>query len=122
MLPVCCSLGLFLWGTALAAGEPCDRNPALETWLTARTMEWARLLTQLPGYEPPSPLQVCQAAGKAPHTDGLHIYLPPLAEEEERLSLAHEYVHLALRHHPVAHDERYVEQVARSLILGEQLP
>jgi uncharacterized protein YfaQ (DUF2300 family) len=40
----------------------------------------------------------------------------PLATREDRITLAHEYLHIGLRHHPSGQDEAFVEQLARRLI------
>jgi uncharacterized protein YfaQ (DUF2300 family) len=39
----------------------------------------------------------------------------PLATREDRITLAHEYVHIGLRRHPRGQDEEFVEQLARRL-------
>ena len=74
-----------------------------------------------PGYERPGPLSVYQVTGGGPRSDGGRIYLPPIRGDEELLCLAHEYVHLAFRHHPATRNEDFVERTARALLLGEEL-
>ncbi|MDR0441750.1 MAG: DUF2300 domain-containing protein, partial [Candidatus Accumulibacter sp.] len=44
-----------------------------------------------------------------------------LRTPEDRVTLAHEYLHLGLRRHPSGHDEALVERWARRLIDGEAL-
>jgi uncharacterized protein YfaQ (DUF2300 family) len=39
----------------------------------------------------------------------------PLATREDRITLAHEYLHLGLRRYPRGQDEEYVERLARRL-------
>jgi uncharacterized protein YfaQ (DUF2300 family) len=105
---------------AFGAALPCKPNAALGAWLTVKAGEWESRLAQIPGYEKTGPIHVCPVPGGGPRSDGEYIYLPPLTGDEERLSLAHEYVHLALRHHPLSRDEGFVEQTARVLLLGEE--
>ena len=116
------SAAILLGATAAAsgAGPPCHRNAALEALLAEKTPEWASRLAQISGYEHPGPLSVCQVAGGRPRSDGERIYLPPLRGDEELLSLAHEYVHLAFHHHPSSRNEGFVERMARALVLGEE--
>ncbi|MFH0783989.1 MAG: DUF2300 domain-containing protein [Pseudomonadota bacterium] len=120
-LLVFCSVMLLTAATvAFGAGLPCNRNAVLEAWLKAKRGEWENRLVLIPGYESPGLLAVCRVAGGGPRSDGDNIYLPHLAGDEELLSLAHEYVHLALRHHPLSRDEGFVERMARVLIFGEE--
>ena len=44
------------------------------------------------------------------------LYVYALKSEEDRIALAHEYVHLAFQHHPRGLDEGFVEATARTLI------
>ncbi|HEX8956331.1 MAG TPA: DUF2300 domain-containing protein, partial [Burkholderiaceae bacterium] len=48
----------------------------------------------------------------------LRIYARGWRSLDERITLAHEYVHLVLRFHPHGSDEDYVERLARQLIEG----
>lgn len=107
---------------AAVAESPCREAPVWEAWLRAQVTTWTRRLAPLPGHEPFALPVVCRATGGAPRTDGGRIWIPPLGEEAFKVALAHEYVHLAFRHHPLARDERWVEQVARALVAGEELP
>ncbi|MBF0157020.1 MAG: DUF2300 domain-containing protein, partial [Magnetococcales bacterium] len=85
---------------------------------------WVRRLAGYPGYESPGSLVVCRESGGRAHVAGGdaggRIHLPPMATDEARLSLAHEYLHWAFRRHPVARDERWIEGMARLLVLGEE--
>jgi len=106
---------------ALGTEHPCNRNAVLETWLAAKAEEWDGRLAKIPGYEPPGPITVCQVTGGGPRSEGGRIYLPPLPGEDKLLSLAHEYVHLAFRHHPASRNEGFVERTSRALVSGEEL-
>lgn len=116
-----CAATILATATASSGEEPpCHRHAVLEVWLAERAGEWDSLLAGIPGYERPDPLSVCQVTGGRPRSDGQHIYLPPIRGDEELLSLAHEYVHLAFRHHPATRNEGFVERTARTLMLGEK--
>ncbi|MGD7314702.1 hypothetical protein ACQCSJ_26320, partial [Ralstonia pseudosolanacearum] len=49
------------------------------------------------------------------------LYIQRFAGEEDRIALAHEYLHLAFARHPRGQDEGFVEATARRLIRGEGL-
>ena len=112
----------FMATTAVAAETTCARSDALETWLAARQAPWDQRLAPISGYEHPGRLLVCRVAGGGPRSAGQRIYLPPARGDEDLLNVAHEYVHLAFRHHPASRDEGFVEQTARALLTGEELP
>jgi uncharacterized protein YfaQ (DUF2300 family) len=101
-----------------SAGERCTRLYDNEAWLARMLPRWERLLRTQPGYERPAQLPtVCALAAGAPYSEQSRnrIFMPPLASREDRITLAHEYAHLGLRHHPRGQDEAFVEQLARRL-------
>jgi uncharacterized protein YfaQ (DUF2300 family) len=108
-------------GTTLAAetGEvECRRLPDVESWLLRASSRWERRLSAEPGFEPPEgPLTVCALDAGNPYSDRerLRVYVRGFATRESRITLAHEYLHLALRFHPSGQDEDYVERLARTL-------
>ena len=91
--------------------------PAADTWLTRVTPSWRRRLAGLAGFEPPDALAVCALDHGSPYADRerLRIYVRGIVTREDRLTIAHEYVHLAFRFHPSGADEAFVERLARSL-------
>jgi uncharacterized protein YfaQ (DUF2300 family) len=100
------------------AGTPCQRFTQAESWLTARAPRWQRYLSQnLAGFEAPDPPQICRLSRGTPFSEQERgrIHLRELKTAEDRLTLAHEYLHLGLRHHPSGHDEALVEHWAREL-------
>jgi uncharacterized protein YfaQ (DUF2300 family) len=111
---------------ALAAGPPasvqpaqdCRRQPRLEAWLQAQADRWQRLLAAQPGYERPDRVIVCLIDRGNPYVDydRGRLYLRSRDADEDRLSLAHEYLHLAFKYHPIARDERFIETTARKLV------
>jgi uncharacterized protein YfaQ (DUF2300 family) len=103
---------------AVSGEQECRRLPAVQSWLAARAPSWRRTLARQPGFEPPGEtLTVCALGHGSPYVDRTRsrIYLRGLGGREDRLTLAHEYVHLAFRFHPCGLDEGCVERLARSL-------
>ena len=103
------------------AGIPCRRFASAETWLAAHAPRWQRILYEhLQGFEAPPPPQVCLLSHGAPFSeqDRGRIHMRGLKTVEDRITLAHEYLHLGLRHHPSGHDEELIEQWARRLADG----
>lgn len=110
-------------GGALAAngnsGARCQRLARNEDWLAGAVPRWQRVLLREPGYEAPAqPPLVCELSMGAPYSEQSRnrIFMRPLATREDRITLAHEYLHLGLRRHPRGQDEVYVEQLARRLV------
>lgn len=107
--------------TALNGTQECVRLPEAERWLAQAAGTWRKRLRQVPGFEAPdAPLAVCSLADGNPYSDQqrLRIYVRGWRSLNERMTLAHEYLHLALRFHPRGADEAYVERLARQLIEG----
>ena len=105
----------------LAGGgtRQCERLPAAEAWLARELPHWERLLRAEPGYERPAELPaVCRLAGGAPSSEQSRnrVFVRGLATREDRITLAHEFLHLGLRNHPRGQDEQLVEQLARRLV------
>ena len=111
-------------GAALAAAagsgstSACRTLPAAEQWLRARQPDWHRQLLGLAGYRRPVDVQVCRLAAGRPHAvrEMRRIYARGAQSLDERLTLAHEYLHLAFSGHPRGHDEVFVEDRARRLL------
>ncbi len=105
---------------AAESGEvECRRLADVESWLTRAAPFWQRRLAGEPGFEAPDrPLTVCALDSGNPYSDRerLRVYVRGLGGQESRITLAHEYVHLALRYHPRGLDEAYVERLARRLV------
>ncbi len=97
----------------------CVRLAAAEAWLAREVPRWERALRSEAGYERPLQLPaVCQLNGGMPFSEQSRnrIFVRGLATREDRITLAHEYLHLALRSHPRGQDESLVEQLARRLV------
>jgi len=99
----------------------CAREPQLETWLSGQSRIWARRLLRVPGYEAPSNVAVCRLDAGTPYADTAtnRIYVGRDTATEDRITLAHEYLHLAFKSHPSGVDNRFVESMARELIASD---
>lgn len=103
---------------AEGGGMACTRLAPAEAWLAHARPHWERRLRKEAGYEAPPAPSVCALAGGSPYSEQSRnrIYVRGLATREDRITLAHEFVHLGLRNHPRGQDEVLVEQIARRLI------
>jgi uncharacterized protein YfaQ (DUF2300 family) len=100
------------------AGVGCQPFAEAENWLAARAPQWQRSLQQgLPGFEAPPAPRICLLPYGTPFSeqDRGRIHLRGLRTSEDRITLAHEYLHLGLAHHPSGHDEVLIERWARKL-------
>jgi uncharacterized protein YfaQ (DUF2300 family) len=105
-------------GGGIAETPDCRRQPQREAWLQTQAERWHQRLISQTGYERPAVFTVCHLAQGNPYVDydRDRIYLRRVSAEEDALSLAHEYLHLAFKHHPLARDERFIEHTARQLL------
>jgi uncharacterized protein YfaQ (DUF2300 family) len=105
----------------LSGREECTRLDAAESWLTTAAGNWQQRLRREPGFEPlDAPPRICALAEGHPYSDQqrLRVYVRGWRSQDERVTLAHEYLHLVFRFHPNGADEHYIEQLARRLIEG----
>ncbi len=104
-------------GTASGERE-CRHLTAADAWLTRSAAAWQRRLAREPGFEAPDGMTVCALDYGNPYADRSRnrIYVRGVATTEDRISIAHEYVHLAFRFHPKRDDEAFVEATARELL------
>ncbi len=104
---------------ALDADADCVPLPEARDWLLARQRRWREALGREAGFEPlPEALQVCRLAMGVPHSDQrlLQIRVREWFTQDGRVTLVHEYLHLAFRHHPRGQDDDFVERLARHLV------
>lgn len=97
----------------------CTPLPAAQAWLARELPRWERVLRKQEGYERPGALPaVCRLAGGAPYSEQARnrVFVRGLATREDRITLAHEFIHLGLRNHPRGQDEELVERLARRLV------
>jgi uncharacterized protein YfaQ (DUF2300 family) len=96
----------------------CQLIPRATAWLAEREPRWRKVLRSETGYEPPDPApQVCQLTHGVPHADLRRgrLYVREWASRDGRVTLIHEYLHLAFRRHPNGRDEAYIERLAQQL-------
>ena len=103
----------------LATGD-CQRLAAAEQWLARQADTWRHQLAGRSGFEMPAPVTVCALGGGNPYSDQAknRIYVRDWMSGQGRLTLTHEYLHLAFRFHPDGGDEGFIERTARALDSG----
>jgi uncharacterized protein YfaQ (DUF2300 family) len=96
----------------------CIAVAGAREWLQRNAPLWARRMDRAAGYETPDLPAVCAVREGRPYADAQRnrVYVYRLQSEEDRIALAHEYIHLAFQHHPRGLDEAFVERTARTLI------
>ncbi|WP_168791662.1 DUF2300 domain-containing protein [Paraburkholderia aromaticivorans] len=96
----------------------CVEVAGAQAWLQRNAPIWARRMDGAAGYETPDLPAVCVVREGRPYADAQRnrVYVYRLQTEEDRIALAHEYIHLAFQHHPRGLDEAFVERTARTLI------
>lgn len=98
--------------------DACERIAKAEDWLKGQSPRWRRLLAAEEGFEPPpGDLAVCRLKQGNPYADfnRKRIYVRGLQTGNDRIALAHEYIHIGFRFHPRGQDEAFVEKTARRL-------
>lgn len=99
----------------------CDRLTHIESWLRSKSKKWQVYLSAKPGYEPPEQIEVCRLISGNPYADfdKNRIFAKSLNSIEDKITLTHEYLHLAFKHHPLGADDEFIENTAKQLILNE---
>ncbi|HEX7606081.1 MAG TPA: DUF2300 domain-containing protein, partial [Usitatibacter sp.] len=100
----------------LSGREDCARMEAAERWLASVSAQWMAGLRREPGFEALGETpRICALQEGHPYSDQqrLRIYVRGWRSLEDRVTLAHEYLHLAFRFHPNGADEGYIERLAR---------
>ncbi len=97
--------------------EPCRRMPNAERWLRRKIRDWRVKLARYRGFEEPSPVVVCRSRVRKAYADyqNRQLYILSFTNSEDRITLAHEYLHLGFQYHPNSTDEQFVENLARQL-------
>ncbi|MCB6184356.1 DUF2300 domain-containing protein [Leeia sp. TBRC 13508] len=96
----------------------CESIPNAEHWLSMQIPKWRRYLMSEVGYEPPRHLpQICKSLVGNPNSESGEgrIYMKSFFSEEDRITLTHEYLHIAFANHPRGIDEVFIESKARQL-------
>ena len=90
----------------------CERIRQAEDWLRVQSLRWQRLLDGEAGFEaPPRDMTVCRLKYGNPYADfnRKRIYVRGIQTINDRLAMAHEYIHIGFRFHPRGLDETFVE-------------
>jgi uncharacterized protein YfaQ (DUF2300 family) len=95
----------------------CRRLKLAESYLDHAQKKWRRRLGQEIGHEEIGDVQVCELNFTKPYSDlwKNRIFLHFDESHEARVTLAHEYLHLAFKHHPRTNDETFIENLAQKL-------
>jgi len=102
-----------------AGRADCERLGAVERWLAERAETWRTRLVAERGFEPPRrPVAACRLAHGRPFADAERnrVHVRGIASTDDRITVVHEYLHLAFRFHPRGLDEEFVERLARELV------
>ncbi len=104
------------WRTA-AQTQVCKRLPMAEAYLQKNSRTAQQALSNIAGFEPVMALKVCQLDYGNPYSDQqtLSMYVRDWRSENDRMTLWHEYLHLALRYHPNGANEPLIEATAQQL-------
>lgn len=106
------------WGSVgSTANADCRALPEASAWLARAQARFQPLLRAEVGFEPLRAVQVCELQMGSPHADQRRqlIRIREWRSREGRVTLLHEYLHLAFRHHPRGQDEAFVEAWAQRL-------
>jgi uncharacterized protein YfaQ (DUF2300 family) len=96
----------------------CQPLTEASRWLATMIPRWNRSLQSQPGFELlEHPPRICALQDGNPYSDQkrMRIYARGWSSLDERITLAHEYLHLVFRFHPNSANETYIEQLARQI-------
>lgn len=97
--------------------QQCQRLPQAEQYMQQNMAEVQRRASDIAGFEPVKGLKICQLDYGNPYADQqtLSMFVRDWRSENDRITLWHEYLHLALRFHPNGGNEALIEPMAREL-------
>jgi len=97
--------------------QQCQPLVAAQRYLDRQIPRVQRLMTGVTGFEAPKSVRVCTLDYGNPYADqqSLNLYVRDWRSSEDRITLWHEYLHLAMRYHPEGQDEEWIERQARQL-------
>lgn len=100
------------------AGADCEPLPLAQDWVADRSRQWAKALRGEPGFSAPERVRVCRLQQGRPHVAraSQRIHVRGFQSLDDRITLAHEYLHLAFSGHPSGSDEAFIERRARRLL------
>lgn len=97
--------------------QQCKNMPYAQAYLQQNLSTLKASAQHIAGLEPVNGLKICKLDYGNPYADAdsMSIYIRDWRSENDRVSLWHEYLHLALRYHPNGKNEHYIETLARQL-------
>ncbi len=97
--------------------QQCQPLLAAEQYIQRNLVKVQQRMAGISGFETLKSVNVCRLDYGNPYADqqSLNIYVRDWRSQEDRVTLWHEYLHLALRFHPRGQDEAWIEQQARQL-------
>jgi uncharacterized protein YfaQ (DUF2300 family) len=98
--------------------QQCDVLESAQNYLNHTLPQVRRILAGMQGLERVDNLQICRLDYGNPYADvtSHRIYLRDWRGGQDKTTLWHEYLHLALRYHPNGQSEAVVEQLAREIM------
>lgn len=99
------------------SAEQCQHLTSAENYVKNNLTQVHRLLNGVNGLEPVKGFKVCRLDYGNPYADqqSMSVYVRDWRNENDRITLWHEYLHLALRYHPNGVNEAYIEKISRQL-------
>lgn len=87
-------------------------------WLKEKSPRWHKVLVSRPGYERPNNFKVCKLSNGAPFANKKtnEIFVRNFLGFENQYSIAHEYLHLAFKFHPIGSNEKEIDKIAKKLV------
>lgn len=97
--------------------QQCQRLPSAEQYVQKNLAEVQRKIGNTAGFEPVNGLKICQLDYGNPYADQqtMSMFVRDWRSENDRITLWHEYLHLALRFHPNGANEELIETTAQQL-------
>jgi uncharacterized protein YfaQ (DUF2300 family) len=97
--------------------QQCKRLPSAEQYVQKNLAEVQRKIGSTAGLESVNGLKICQLDYGNPYADQqtMSMFVRDWRSENDRITLWHEYLHLALRFHPNGANEELIETTAQQL-------
>lgn len=97
--------------------QQCQLLTPAEQYLQRNLPKVSQLMASTEGFEVLKSVNICRLDYGNPYADqqSLNIYVRDWRSQNDRVTLWHEYLHLAMRFHPRGQDEVWIEQTARRL-------
>ena len=98
--------------------QNCKRLPLIENWLNRRSVLWGNRLKREVGYESPGSVVVCELILGNPFSDleSNRIFVKSMKTRNDKITIAHEFLHISFKNHPLGNDEDFIERTAIKLV------